>query len=167
MTETLLRAKGDVLILDLAEERIPKLKITFQNQTVIIANHAFFRPIHALLGMEHYKNVSCIEFRFNALPWETVIKNYTDFVAQITDVNRGYSQENIIIIELYMTNQFIGKQYQIEHYNEENSGFSQTYINDVNCYLKNAMIYYINYYLMQNELSCQKGFIVPGFIAGD
>lgn len=135
--ESLLKAKADILVIDLAEERIPKLLISYKGRELKITKHAFFSPLTDYFK----KDFPHREIRFNALPWEDVKKSYQYFVQQITNPITGFQQENIIIVEVYMATDYIGKDYSLYQYNVNNSDFSDGYIKDVNVYLKSCYDY--------------------------
>lgn len=137
--DELIDKKAEYLIIDLAEERIPKMKIELSsNKRIYIPNHFFYQNLIYNLK-EQYQ---CSEYRFCNHPWEELKKNYETFCETINAVYKN----KIIIIEVYMCNDFLDKDYRIVEYSEENSGFSKTYIKAVNDYLKKI------YTLLENLL---------------
>lgn len=130
---SVLAPEGEILVLDLAEERIPKAIIDFQGKQVVVAKHAFYESIFGLMGKGDYRDAHIKDIRFNAMPWDDVVSNYKNFTCKMLS---KYKEENIVIIEIFMSGRFIDKDYSIVCYNEKNSGFSQKYIADVNSYLE-------------------------------
>ena len=130
---SVLAPKGEILVLDLAEERIPKTIIEFRGKQVVVAKHSFCESMFDLMGKGDYLDAHVKDIRFNAMPWDEVVLNYNNFVDKILS---QYKEENIVIIEIFMSERFIDKDYNIVGYDENNSGFSQKYIADVNSYLE-------------------------------
>lgn len=125
--------KSEFLVLDLAEERIPKAFISGGKNEIAIAKHAFFRPLTDLLEQGKLAGYSLRNIRFNALDWEKVEDAYVNFAGSVKQV---YSQQNIIIIEVYMAKRLINKEFYVEEFGTDNSGFSQEYINLANEYIR-------------------------------
>lgn len=133
LVSSLLESRGgEILVLDLAEERIPKAVIDFHGRHVAITKHTFYKPIFDLIGKGDYEEAHVRYIRFNALPWDNVVENYKNFKDKML---LKYKEENIIIVEMYLSECFIDREYHVVKYSEQNSGFSQKYIEDVNSYL--------------------------------
>lgn len=132
MLQTVLDSNATFLILDLAEERIPKACINDGDTEVAIAKHAFFDPMTDAINNHILSPLKLHEIRFNGLSWDDVAENYSYFANQI---NERFGK-NIIIIEVYMGDTFVNSNYELEKFTTLNSGFSQQYISDVNKYLK-------------------------------
>lgn len=137
LLDQLRSSKADKLIIDLAEERIPKAKLLDSDgNESVYANHMFFKPMRTMFGQGDYANVKMETIGFDSLPWEKVKKSYQEFAEKITSKQGGFSQEDIIIVEVYLAKEYVGQDYKLHEYNTDNSDFSKEYIEKANAYLK-------------------------------
>ena len=156
LVEQLISAKAEKLVIDLAEERIPKARITnIQGEETIIANHVFYEPMRSLFGQGDYTGTKMESIRFNELPWAEVKQSYTQFVNEVTSRPGGFKQEDIVLIEVYMARDYLNEEYKFCEFNLDNSAFSQEYIKEANDYLKKC------YMLLKELLPRSKVIRIP------
>lgn len=137
LVNQLIGSKAEKLIIDLADERIPKAQlIDAKGNITLVANHFFYKPMWEMFGRGGYAEVGVRSIGFDAIPWNDVEKAYKYFVKKIVGGPGGFEPKDIVIVEAYMTKEFVNSEYRLVEFNKDNSPFSQEYISVANEYLK-------------------------------
>lgn len=134
-------AAEDFLIIDTAEERIPKAVIKKNDERVTIADHAFFKEF---LSAVQKKGFEVEKLGFSAIPWEVVEENYKHFAEEI--LKTGIKEENIILLNIHMAAEFINENHRLVEFSETHGGFSQSYIKRANDYIHKCFLLLKTYF---------------------
>lgn len=129
---------SDLLILDLADERIHKVKVSQPeiSKEVVYANHNFFHNMTDYFEASEEYEVK--HMRFCEIPWDTVKRRYAQFSEYVL---KQYAETEIFIIEVFLAEKYIDADYRIKTFSEKAGGYSQNYIREANAYLHKCYEY--------------------------